>query len=244
MEDGVTIFTSDQGERKMTKNLLKIVGIACLSASLLACATATPEQKGTGVGAGAGAAVGAILGQAIGQDTESTLIGAGIGAAVGALAGNRIAAYMDRQERDLRAAVAQSDAVNVQRIQESDSRNAQARIDVLTATFKAETMFDFDSATLKPGAYGELERVADVLKRYPDTTIVVEGHTDSRGSEAYNQTLSERRAEAVRTALVGMGVAPERIDAIGYGESRPISSSDAMNRRVTITIRPQPEAFG
>jgi outer membrane protein OmpA-like peptidoglycan-associated protein len=211
---------------------------------LVACATATPEQKGTGVGAGAGAAVGAILGQAIGRDTESTLIGAGIGAAVGALAGNRIAAYMDRQEQDLRAALAESDAVNVQRHQEADTRNEQARIDVLTATFKAETMFDFDSSALKPGAYDELERVADVLRRYPATTIVVEGHTDSRGKEAYNQTLSERRAEAVRTALVGMGVASERIDAIGYGESRPISSSDAMNRRVTITIRPQPEAFG
>jgi outer membrane protein OmpA-like peptidoglycan-associated protein len=80
--------------------------------------------------------------------------------------------------------------------------------------------------------------VADVLLRYPETTIVVEGHTDSRGSEAYNQVLSEKRAQAVRTALVEMGVAGERIEAVGYGESQPISSDDAVNRRVSIAIRP------
>jgi outer membrane protein OmpA-like peptidoglycan-associated protein len=226
----------------MKRNLFTFVIIAGLTTSLLACAGATRQQTGTGVGAGTGAVVGAVLGQAIGRNTEATLLGAGIGAAVGAVAGNQIGAYMDRQEQDLRSALATSEAASVQRTQEvvaaSEARGRQERMEVLTATFKSEVMFDFDSATLKPGGYSELQRVADVLLRYPETTIVVEGHTDSRGSEAYNQVLSEKRAQAVRTALVEMGVAGERIEAVGYGESQPISSDDAVNRRVSIAIRP------
>ncbi len=232
----------------MVKNGIKILLTACLTISLVACAGATRQQKGTGIGAGTGAVVGAVLGQAIGRNTEATLIGAGIGAAVGGLAGNQIGAYMDRQEQELRTALAESEAATVTRTQEmvaaSDARNKQATMEVLTATFKSEMMFDYDSAAIKPGAHAELQRVADVLTRYPDTSIVVEGHTDSKGSDAYNQTLSEQRAQAVRTALVEMGVAAERIQAVGYGESRPISSDDAANRRVTITIRPQAAAMG
>ncbi|MDR2725330.1 MAG: OmpA family protein, partial [Candidatus Adiutrix sp.] len=110
--------------------------------------------------------------------------------------------------------------------------------DVLTATFKSDFFFDFDSATLKPGAYSELDRVADVLTDFPQTTILVEGHTDSSGSVEYNQTLSERRALTVKTALLQRGVDPQRIEAVGYGKSRLISSSDAANRRVVIVINP------
>jgi outer membrane protein OmpA-like peptidoglycan-associated protein len=174
-----------------------------------------------------GAAGGAILGQVIGRDTEATLLGAGIGAAVGGLAGHQVGRYMDRQEQELRSALAASEAASIQRTQ-----------DVLTATFKSEVMFDFDSATLKPGAYNEMARVADVLNRYPQTTIRVEGHTDATGSEAYNQELSERRAQAVESALVQLGVAPARIYTIGFGEAQPISSVNAVNRRVNIVIIP------
>jgi outer membrane protein OmpA-like peptidoglycan-associated protein len=232
----------------MTRQVVKIVVTGFLAASLMACAGATRQQTGTGVGAGTGAVVGAVLGQAIGRNTEATLLGAGIGAAVGAVAGNQIGAYMDRQERDLRDALAASEAASVTRTREavaaSEARGRQETMEVLTATFRSEVMFDFDSAALKPGAYAELQRVADVLVRYPDTSIVVEGHTDNRGGEAYNQVLSEKRAQAVRTALVEIGVAAERIQAVGYGESRPISSDDAVNRRVSITIRPLPAAMG
>ncbi len=232
----------------MKRNWLNTAITVGLAMSLLACAGATRQQTGTGVGAGTGAVVGAVLGQAIGRNTEATLLGAGIGAALGAVAGNQIGAYMDRQERDLRNALAASEAASVRRTQEAvataEARGRQGRVDVLTATFKSEVMFDFDSATLKPGGFTELQRVADVLRRYPETTIVVEGHTDSRGSDAYNQVLSEKRAQAVRTALVEMGVAAERIEAVGYGESRPISSDDAVNRRVSITIRPIVAAVG
>ncbi len=210
----------------MKKPLLWVL-IGILALSLMACANATTGQKGAAIGAGVGAAAGAGLGQAIGRNTTGTLIGAGIGAALGGLAGWQIGEYMDRQEAELQQALANSEAASISREQ-----------DVLTATFKGDVFFDFDSAVLKPGAYSEIDRTATVLNHYPQTTILVEGHTDSRGSEAYNQQLSERRAQAVRDALVSRGVDPRRLRVIGYGESQPISSSDAMNRRVELRIEP------
>ena len=110
--------------------------------------------------------------------------------------------------------------------------------DVLTATFKSDMFFDFDSATIKPGAYAELDRVAKVLNDYPQTMIQIQGHTDSSGAEDYNMALSERRANAVRDALIQRGVDPERLTTIGFGESQPISSSAAMNRRVSLVMTP------
>jgi len=207
--------------------LVKFSVIIVLAAMLTACAGATKQQQGTGIGAGVGAGVGAILGQAIGHNTTSTLIGAGIGAALGGIAGNQIGAYMDNQEQELRNAVAQSDAASIRRDQ-----------DVLTATFKSDLFFDTGSAQLKPGAYNELNRITSVLNNYPQTTIRVEGHTDTRGNAQYNQQLSEQRALAVKNALAQQGVDPRRIEAVGYGKTQPISSSDAMNRRVNIVINP------
>ena len=209
---------------------------------LFSCAGATREQKGTGIGAGVGAGIGAILGQAIGRSTEATIIGAAIGALAGGIAGNQAGAYMDRQERELRNAVAASEAAGIQRtnqaIASSQAASVQRTQDVLTATFRSEVFFDFDSAAIKPGGYAELGRVAEVLNKYPDTTITVEGHTDAMGSEAYNQQLAEKRARTVKDALIQMGVAANRIQAVGYGKSRPISSADAENRRVNIVITP------
>ncbi|MCP3872055.1 MAG: OmpA family protein [Desulfobacteraceae bacterium] len=199
-----------------------------ISATLFSCATMqTNQEKGTAIGAGSGAAVGAILGQAIGKDTESTLIGAGIGAALGGLAGNQIGRYMDLQEQELRNAIAASESASIRREQ-----------DILRATFKGEAYFDSDSDQLKPGGYPELRRISKILNKYPQTTIEVNGHTDVRGPEEYNQRLSERRAEAVKNELIQNGVLAQRIRAVGYGESRPISSDHAVNRRVEILIAP------
>ncbi|RLC27754.1 MAG: hypothetical protein DRH37_10400 [Deltaproteobacteria bacterium] len=209
------------------KRTTAILLIFALVSCLLSCAGVTHKESGAKTGVLIGAAGGAILGQVIGRDTEATLIGAGIGALVGGLAGHQIGAYMDKQEQDLRNALAASEAVSIRRSQ-----------DVLTATFKSDIFFDFDSSTLKPGAYAEIGRVANVLNKYPQTTIRVEGHTDARGTEAYNQALSERRAESVKNALVQRGVDPRRIQAVGFGESQPISTSDAVNRRVSIVIIP------
>ncbi|MBW2108992.1 MAG: OmpA family protein [Deltaproteobacteria bacterium] len=215
------------------KRIGVMIVVTMFTASLCACAGPTQQQRGAKTGVLIGAAGGAILGQVIGRDTEATLLGAGIGAVLGGLAGNQIGAYMDRQEQELRSALAASEAASIQRTQ-----------NVLTATFRPEVLFDFDSYTLKPGAYAEIGRVANVLNRYPQTTIRVEGHTDATGPEAYNQTLSERRAEAVKNALVQRGVDSRRIQTIGFGESQPISSNNAMNRRVNIVIIPISQQSG
>ncbi|MFW6284612.1 MAG: OmpA family protein [Desulfosalsimonas sp.] len=215
------------------KNTIKILLVLIIAATLIGCAGQTKQQKGTGTGAAVGAGVGAILGQVIGGDTEGTLTGAGIGAVLGGIAGNRIGSYMDKQEQALENAVATSEAASVRRQQ-----------DVLVTTFKSELMFDFDSATIKSGGMNEIARVAKVLNQYPQTMLRVEGHTDQVGSEDYNQRLSERRAEAVQNALIQHNVDPRRVSAIGYGETQPISSEDAVNRRVEIRITPIRQAEG
>jgi outer membrane protein OmpA-like peptidoglycan-associated protein len=207
------------------KKITNFILIATIMLMFSSCAT--QQKTGSAVGSGVGAAVGAGLGQAIGGDTEATLWGAGIGAAVGGLAGNQIGAYMDRQERALQDMAAASDATSIRRSQ-----------DVLKATLKGDVFFDFDSAVLKPGAYSEIDRIAGVLNQYPQTMITVAGHTDSKGAEMYNLQLSERRANAVKNALVQRGVDSRRIHTVGYGESQPISTVDAMNRRVEIIIKP------
>ncbi|MGB3212797.1 MAG: OmpA family protein [Desulforhopalus sp.] len=212
----------------MKKTLSKIAVCSALVVSLSSCAGLETNQKqGTAVGAGVGAGLGAIVGQAIGRDTKGTLIGAGIGAALGGLAGNQIGRYMDNQEQELRNVMAASDAASIRRSE-----------DVLTATFKGEAFFGHDSSILLPGGQAEISRMAGVLNKYNQTQIEVGGHTDSSGSEQYNQQLSLRRAEAVKNALAQQGVNPARIRTVGYGESRPISSNAAMNRRVEITIVP------
>jgi outer membrane protein OmpA-like peptidoglycan-associated protein len=206
-----------------------ILTVVCLMTAF-SCASwegSSKQTKGTVIGTGAGAAVGAGLGQVIGGNRRSTLAGAAIGAALGGIAGNQLGAYMDRQEQALQQVAAQSEAMSVQRSQ-----------DVITATFKADVMFDLNSASIKPGAYPEIDNVARILQDYPQTNIRVAGHTDASGSETYNQQLSERRAMSVKNALIQRGVADYRIEAIGFGESMPISSSAAMNRRVEIRITP------
>ncbi|OEU51079.1 MAG: hypothetical protein BA871_11350, partial [Desulfuromonadales bacterium C00003096] len=191
----------------------------------------------TAVGAGAGAVVGAGLGQLIGGDTEGTLIGAGIGAALGGTAGGFFANYMEKQEIAMNQALAGVEGASIQRDAE-----------VLAVTFKSDVLFDVNSYALKPGGYDELQRVAQVLNNYPQTNILIAGHTDSTGSEAYNQKLSEQRAMAVKNMLVGYGVSAMRLTTIGFGEAKPIASNVTesgrqLNRRVAITITPQQQQY-
>jgi outer membrane protein OmpA-like peptidoglycan-associated protein len=210
--------------------------VICIAFALTIVGCAQPmtkTQKGAAIGTGVGAAAGAGLGQAIGGDTKGTLIGAGIGAVVGGLAGGGIGRYMDNQEATMRQQLAGVEGANIQ-------RNA----DLLAVTFKSDVLFDTDSAALKAGSYDEMNRVAQVLNQYPETTIMIAGHTDSTGSETHNQQLSERRAMAVKNALSGQGVDPARMSAVGYGESKPIADNNTesgrqTNRRVAITIAPR-----
>lgn len=208
--------------------------IALVAMTVWGCAQPqTNTQKGAIYGTGIGAAVGAGLGQAIGGNTKSTLIGAGVGAALGGVTGGAIGRYMDNQEEALRQQFAASDAASIQ-------RNA----DVLAVTFKSDVLFDVNSAVLKPGSYSEIDRVSNVLVQYPQTNIQIAGHTDSTGSETYNQDLSERRAMSVQNALVNRGVSPTRMRTIGFGEGQPIADNSTeagrqLNRRVIVTIAPQ-----
>ncbi len=215
---------------------MKRIMVILAALALVAAGCAAPQTKtgqGAAIGTGVGAAVGAGLGQAIGRDTKGTLIGAGIGALAGGLAGGSIGRYMDNQEAAMRQSMAAVEGANVQ-------RNA----DLLAVTFKSDVLFDVNSSVVKQGAYDELFRVAQVLNQYPQTTIMVAGHTDSTGTEQYNQMLSERRAVAVKNTLVGQGVNSLRMSTIGHGESKPIADNSTeygrqMNRRVAITITPQ-----
>jgi outer membrane protein OmpA-like peptidoglycan-associated protein len=105
-------------------------------------------------------------------------------------------------------------------------------------------LFDVDSAALKAGAFDEIQRVATVLNQYPQTKIIVAGHTDSTGTESHNLKLSERRANSVKNALAGQGVSLSRITTVGFGQATPIADNTTeagrqLNRRVIITIKPQ-----
>jgi len=204
-----------------------------LLVAVSACAPMdTRTKRGGTYGAAGGATAGAIVGQAIGHDTKGTLLGAAIGAAIGGLAGAGAGHYMDKQEQDLRQAVAASEAVTVQR-----------QGDVLAITFRGDFLFDVDSSVVQPGAYSEIDRLARVFTQYPDTRIRIEGHTDSTGPEEYNLHLSQRRAEAVKQLLVSKVVYPDRMTAIGFGESRPKAGNNTsygqqLNRRVEIFLKP------
>jgi outer membrane protein OmpA-like peptidoglycan-associated protein len=212
----------------------KITGLLMLVFLLVACAgLQTKTQKGGAYGAAGGAAAGAIIGQAIGRNTESTLWGAAIGAAVGGLGGAGIGKMMDNQERDMREALAASEAAAIRR-----------EGNLLAVTFKGDVTFDTNSAVVKPGLYSEIDRVAGILTRYPETLIRVEGHTDSVGSDQYNMDLSLQRANSVRDLLVQRGVSSSRIQPVGFGETMPVATNATeagrqLNRRVEIKIAPQ-----
>jgi len=212
----------------------KLVVVIALCALAVGCAQPmTKTQQGAAIGTGVGAAAGAGLGQAIGGDTKGTLLGAGIGAVVGGLAGAGIGNYMEKQEVALQQQFAASDSASIRR-----------DADVLAVTFKSDVLFDSGSSALKAGAYQEINRVSQVLTQYPETRIMVAGHTDSDGSEAFNQDLSVRRAEAVRSALVSQGVSSSRITTMGFGETQPVADNNTaagkqLNRRVVVTIVPQ-----
>lgn len=212
----------------MKQAIVVLVVISFLAAG---CATDTKTKKGAVIGGALGTVIGAGVGYAVGGKTGAA-VGAGSGLIVGGLTGAAIGRYMDNQERELHEALANAEAASIRREQ-----------DVLAVTFKSDVMFDYNSSVLKTGAYDEIDRVAQVLIKYPQTTIRIEGHTDAAGSEDYNLKLSEQRAQAVKNALTAKGVDPARLQTLGFGEGKPIADNNTeagrqMNRRVNIVIAP------
>lgn len=202
--------------------------ILLLSALVLLSACAEPMTKAQ-KGAIFGAVGGALAGQAIGKDTKGTLIGAAAGAAVGAGVGH----YMDQQEAATRDALASVEGVNI-------VRNGNE----LFVTFRSDNQFEVGSFTFNPAAQQDVGRLGLVLAEYDKTNILVAGHTDSTGSEEFNQTLSERRANAVKNIILAQGVAADRLTTIGFGESSPIADNNTdygrqQNRRVEIKVTPK-----
>lgn len=206
----------------------KLIVMIMLVSFVSACATDpyTGESKvsktawGTGIGAVAGAGIGALVG-----GKKGAAWGAGIGAAAGAGTGG----YMDLQARKLRQELLNT-GVQV------STENGQIRL-----IMPSNITFDTDSAVFKPNFNPVLDSVAKVFAEYDKTMVQITGHTDSTGTVAYNNTLSQKRASAVATYLINRGIAPSRISAAGMGPSRPIATNDTaagreQNRRVEISI--------
>lgn len=192
------------------------------------------DRNNKAVGAVIGAVAGAVIGGQLDDDgnrDRGILVGAVAGAAVGA----GIGAYMDRQEEEFRVALAEEQ-------RRSEIEIERVREDLLKLTFDSEVTFDFDSALVKSSFQPSLDKVSAVISKYESRAEVV-GHTDSIGSEAYNQTLSERRAMAVKIYLLEHGVEMKHLSSYGKGESEPRESNineagRQMNRRVEIFVRP------
>jgi outer membrane protein OmpA-like peptidoglycan-associated protein len=197
--------------------------------------TVTPEEaaerdktkRGALIGAGIGAVVGAISGDDARERRQRALIGAG----VGALAGGAIGAYQDKQERELRDAMA---GTGVDVVRKGDD---------IVLNMPSNITFGFNSSDLNPSFYSVLDRVASVTNQNPQTMLEIAGHTDSIGSDAYNDALSQRRAQAVANYLSSRGVNSQRLLTVGGGERYPVASNDtdagrAQNRRVEISVMP------
>ncbi len=193
----------------------------------------TGEEKTSKTTRGAliGAAAGAVVGLVSGDDSVERKKRALIGAGVGALAGGAIGYYMDQQEAKLRAEL-EGTGVSVTRIGDN-----------ITLNMPGNVTFATDSADLSPAFFEVLDSVGKVLTEFDQTVVEVAGHTDSTGTEAYNQGLSERRASSVSQYLKGRGVMQQRLITLGMGELRPVADNTSadgrqLNRRVEITMVP------
>lgn len=202
-----------------------LVLLALLAGCSQSATTSATRRDKTAKGAGIGALSGAAISVAMGnREADEILAGAAIGAGIGAGVGG----YMDAQE----AKLAKIPGTHVERVSD----------DTLLVHFDSDVLFSIDSATITSTSRGVLEDVAGVLMEYPKTAAVIQGHTDSTGSEAHNQDLSERRAGSVKSFLVGRGVNQERMAAVGHGEGAPLASNDTaegrrQNRRVDILLK-------
>ena len=218
-----------------TSSLKLAVVAGCLAVFLAGCATYDDQgnetnqrtRRGALIGAAIGTAAGLLSGDSAVERRQHAMVGAGIGALAGAAIGN----YQDRQEAELRRETAGT-GIDVQR----DG-------DVILLNLPDGVTFDFNRTDIKPQFYPSLNTIAGTIRDYNQTIVEVSGHTDSIGSDAVNQRISEQRANAVASYLTAQGVQPQRFEVIGMGKRYPIASNDtdsgrAMNRRVEIRLLP------
>jgi len=223
----------------MTRKLKGILFIGLLSLTLFGCATNTTHEN-TKRGAGIGAVIGAVSGAIIGYQADHSggaLRGALIGGVAGGAIGAGAGAYMDKQQTEFEQQLAQEQAQHQVEIERQQN-------EILKLTMSSEVSFDTNSAQIKPSFYSTLDKVAEIMNRYPETQIVVVGHTDSVGSEQYNLELSLRRANSVAEYLMMRGVARSRVGTEGRGELEPLADNMTedgrmRNRRVEIYVVPQ-----
>lgn len=205
--------------KRISNLLLLSLGLLVVSSG---CKSLNKSQKGVLIGAGAGGAVGAGVGKAAGN----TALGAIIGATVGGVAGGIIGRKMDKQAEE----IAQIPGAEVKRVGEG-----------INVTFEEGVLFGYDRSDLSADATKKLGDLTGILNKYPDTYILIEGHTDSKGSDNYNMNLSKRRAESVANFLRNKNLQESRIRTAAYGESQPKFPNDsdanmAKNRRVEFAI--------
>ena len=207
---------------KKIRGIILIAVAASLALLSYSCGTSNAVKGGVIGGVG-----GAVVGGIVGHELGNTVLGAIIGAAVGGTAGVLIGNHMDKQAEEIENDV---EGVTVERVGEG-----------IALKFDSGLLFEFDSSTLQPNAKTNIYKLADILKKYPDSNILIAGHTDSDGTEEYNQSLSERRAQAVSDYTKLQGVDPSRLSIIGLGENEPIATNESvegkqLNRRVEIAI--------
>ena len=196
-----------------------LVGVAVSSG----CASLNKKEKGAIIGSATGAAVGAAVGRANGSTAKGAIIGAAVGGTAGAVIGHQ----MDQQAKEIKQNIP---GAVVERVGEG-----------LQVTFESGLLFDYNSDVLREAARKNLATLAASLDKYPNTDVMVVGHTDATGSDAYNMTLSERRASAAVSYLATKGVTRTRLRSAGRGEVEPIAQNDTeanrqKNRRVEVAI--------
>ncbi|NUO82594.1 OmpA family protein [candidate division KSB1 bacterium] len=204
------------------KRALVLFLSAAIMLAAIGCGASKKVQYGT-----AGAAGGAVVGGLIGKAAGNTALGAIIGAAVGGAAGVYIGNYMDKQAAEIQQDIA---GAKVERVGEG-----------IHIVFDSGILFDVNKATLKPVSQQNLAKLATILNKYPDTNILLEGHTDATGSDEHNLELSRQRSQSVANYLASLQVAANRFTIMGYGEANPAASNDtevgrAANRRVEVAI--------
>ena len=210
----------------MRNTIASLLAVGMLAST--GCASMNQKERGAVIGAGAGAAIGGVIGNQTGSTARGAIIGAVVGGAAGAIIGHQ----MDQQAKELDQTIP---GAKVERVGEG-----------IQVTFESGLLFDFDSDKIRSDAAKNFQELANSLKKFGNSNLLIVGHTDSQGDDAYNMNLSQRRANAASAYLQSLGVPASRISTAGRGEAEPVATNDTdagrqLNRRVEVAIYASPE---